>query len=448
MAKPPPKGLKISELAKQAGVSPPTVKHYLNEGLLPKPVKTGKTMSYYDPACVERIKLIKKLQKEKFLPLEMIKRALDAGEYDNLDFEVGLALAKSDKLSRLKTPVTEKNVAKVTGLSLSKIRRLESLGMIKPSRGESGKQYSALDLQIIEILRQREGLGLPFDYAVGIMEIFHKAMEKAVNEDVRSFMANIVGNIPTEKALRLIREADDQLDEYVVMVRHQVLRHLGRQTIRRMNRLNDRLPELLFLPLPADALPQKEPAGQKALYHLLAGNFDKAEKTAEAELGPVYGSAVAVIARLLSHDYEAAFSLVQRHFSKLQDDPLAAATVALAYAWQGATAKGFSEPIYLAKKAIEYIKHAETGPDAQDGSVAALIFQYVSGALFVMMPPVFDLHEHGCDRLQTFIETLEKGRVKTGRLPAWLSKMFKSELAPRVLANARRLQDLNNNVTT
>jgi DNA-binding transcriptional MerR regulator len=247
MATAPKKGLKISELARQAGVSPPTIKHYLNEGLLPKPVKTGRTMSYYDPSCVERIKLIKKLQKEKFLPLEMIKRVLDAGKFDHLDFEVGLALAKSDKLPRLKTRVDEKNVARVTGLSLSKIRRLETKGMIKPLQSESGKQYSALDLQIIDIAKQREeNLGLPFDYAVGIMEIFHTAMENAVLEDVRRFMATIVGNIPTEKALRLIREADDQLDEYVVLVRHQVLRAMGQQAIRELNRLNERLPGITF----------------------------------------------------------------------------------------------------------------------------------------------------------------------------------------------------------
>ena len=318
MAVAPKKGLKISELARQAGVSPPTVKHYLNEGLLPKPVKTGKTMSYYDPSCVERIRLIKKLQKEKFLPLEMIKRILDSGGHDRMDIEVGLALAKSDKLSRQNKPVNEKNVASVTGLSLSKIRRLETMGMIKPARGESGKQYSALDLQIIEIARQREELGLPFDYAVGIMEIFHNAMEKAVIEDVRSFMANIVGNIPTEKALRLIREADDQLDEYVVLVRHQVLRHLGRQTIRKMNRLTDLLPGLLFLPLPADVLPDREPDRHKSLYHLLAGNFDQAAAFAPDELGPVHGPAVVAISRLLNNDFETAFSLVQTHFSNFK----------------------------------------------------------------------------------------------------------------------------------
>lgn len=438
MANDPPKGLKISELAKRAGVSPPTIKHYLNEGLLPKPVKTGKTMSYYDPSCVDRIKLIKKLQKEKFLPLEMIKRVLDSGGFDNVDLEVGLALAKSDKLSRQNTPVTEKNVTRVTGLPSAKIRRLENMGLIRPSKGENGKQYNALDLQVIEIARHREEMGLPFDYAVGIMEIFHKAMEKAVQADVRRFMATIVGNIPTEKALRLIREADDQLDEYVVLVRHQVLRSVGQDTIHEMNRLNGRLPGLFFLPLPLESLPTREPARHKAVYRLLAGEFDSAAKTAPDEMGSIRGRAVAILARLLNNEPDEAFMLVQKHFPKPQDDPLAAASAALAYAWKAASAKGFSEPIYLAKNAIKYIQHADTFPEARDDSPAALVFQYISGALFVMLPDIFDLRDLGRGRLEKLVHTLARGRLKTKGLPAWLPQTLKSELAPRVLAQARQ----------
>ncbi len=72
--------LKISQLAQKAGVSTPTVKHYVREGLIPRPVKTSRNMAYYSEADIHRIRLVKKLQKEKFLPLEVIKRLLDKGE--------------------------------------------------------------------------------------------------------------------------------------------------------------------------------------------------------------------------------------------------------------------------------------------------------------------------------------------------------------------------------
>src|SRR3954451_16843587 len=69
--------LKMSELAEASGVSVGTIKHYLREGLLPEPVKTSRNMAYYPADFVERIRLIKQLQEERFMPLRVIKSMLD-----------------------------------------------------------------------------------------------------------------------------------------------------------------------------------------------------------------------------------------------------------------------------------------------------------------------------------------------------------------------------------
>ena len=63
----------MGELAEASGVPAPTIKHYLREGLLPEPVKTSRNMAYYPPEFVDRIKLIKRLQEERFMPLKAIK---------------------------------------------------------------------------------------------------------------------------------------------------------------------------------------------------------------------------------------------------------------------------------------------------------------------------------------------------------------------------------------
>ena len=74
--------LKISELAEQADVPVATVRHYLREGLLPEPVKTSRNMAYYPPEFADRIRLIKQLQEERFMPLRVIRELL---ERDNVD---------------------------------------------------------------------------------------------------------------------------------------------------------------------------------------------------------------------------------------------------------------------------------------------------------------------------------------------------------------------------
>jgi DNA-binding transcriptional MerR regulator len=69
--------LKIGELAERAGVSPGTIRHYLREGLLPKPIKTSRNMAYYQPELADRIELIKRLQEERFMPLRVIREVLE-----------------------------------------------------------------------------------------------------------------------------------------------------------------------------------------------------------------------------------------------------------------------------------------------------------------------------------------------------------------------------------
>src|SRR3954465_3518052 len=66
----------MSELAERSGVSAGTIKHYLREGLLGEGdeiVRTSRNMAYYPPQYVERIRLIKRLQEDRFMPLRVIK---------------------------------------------------------------------------------------------------------------------------------------------------------------------------------------------------------------------------------------------------------------------------------------------------------------------------------------------------------------------------------------
>ena len=69
--------LRMGELAEASGVPAATIKHYLREGLLPEPHKTSRNMAYYPPEFVERIRLIKQLQEERFMPLRVIREVLE-----------------------------------------------------------------------------------------------------------------------------------------------------------------------------------------------------------------------------------------------------------------------------------------------------------------------------------------------------------------------------------
>jgi DNA-binding transcriptional MerR regulator len=73
------KRMRMAELARASGVSRDTIHYYLREGLLPKPLKSGKTVAYYDDAHLERLRLIRRLREEKYLPVAVIRKLLETG---------------------------------------------------------------------------------------------------------------------------------------------------------------------------------------------------------------------------------------------------------------------------------------------------------------------------------------------------------------------------------
>lgn len=68
--------MKISELAKRAELPKQTIHYYIRAGLLPKPRKLGSNSADYDESYVDRIRLIKELQNDFFLPLPTIKKIM------------------------------------------------------------------------------------------------------------------------------------------------------------------------------------------------------------------------------------------------------------------------------------------------------------------------------------------------------------------------------------
>ena len=124
MAAPAKELLKISELAERAEVPVATVRHYLREGLLPEPVKTSRNMAYYPPEFVERIRTIKRLQEERFMPLRVIKDTLLAER-----------TPEAEVLERFDVPARA-------------LRRLAELGVLGPD----ANGYSQADVRIIEAI--------------------------------------------------------------------------------------------------------------------------------------------------------------------------------------------------------------------------------------------------------------------------------------------------------
>ncbi len=70
-------GLRMKDLVAQTGASREAIRYYINEGLLPEPRRTSRNMAWYSQEHVSRVRYIRALQEEHYLPLKAIRAVLD-----------------------------------------------------------------------------------------------------------------------------------------------------------------------------------------------------------------------------------------------------------------------------------------------------------------------------------------------------------------------------------
>lgn len=433
--------LRISELAERAGVSPSTIKHYVNEGLVPKALKTGKNMAYYDVSCVTRIKLIKKMQKERFLPLDVIKRVIDSKAPDAEEMRLGEAILKTHRQPHESQRVMEAQVSHRTGYPRHKIALLEKEGLVLPESGEEGKSYDSVDLRIIETIKKREESGLPFDYSLATIRFYRDAIRKAVEGDMHFFVQTLFGSIPTRQAVTFMTDADDLLDNFMVLYRQKLLRHLSSAAIRKVNELPGRLALISCLPVRLDEGIASPPDGSplRIVFHLCAGRWDQALASlgaASLEGTALTRPSVTVLAHLLKGDTASALTAAERDIAEPSARMLDNAAAALAHIFAIGAASGFSRPLYLAKRGIDFLRRNDSIRETHP--LVRLFCAYVAGSVYVSLPDVFGVFPAGMEALEEVRRVLEAGKFSMAGLPGWLADAFRHEILPALEIRVNR----------
>jgi DNA-binding transcriptional MerR regulator len=213
--------LKMSELAEASGVSAGTIKHYLREGLLPEPVKTSRNMAYYPADFVDRIRLIKQLQEERFMPLKVIKGMLD----EDPDRAMALVELEDRILERAlageekRTSVAE--VKRRYEMPQEVLARLEELGILSPnSRG-----YSPSDVRVVEAISRFRAGG--YDEQIGFTVYdtlrYKRVLQDLVKEEVSVLMERLAGEMDTDAAVELIEAGSAPLQDLIGALHSKLL---------------------------------------------------------------------------------------------------------------------------------------------------------------------------------------------------------------------------------
>jgi DNA-binding transcriptional MerR regulator len=216
--------LKMKELAEASGVSAGTIKHYLREGLLGEGdgiVKTSRNMAWYPPELVERIRLIKQLQEERFLPLKVIKSMLDE------DPERTRALVELE--DRILERALAGDSARASAAELRRrydipqevLNRLSELEVLTPS----SRGYGARDVEIVEAISRFRAGG--YDERIGFTVYdtlrYKAALEQLVREEVQVLLDRLAGELDPDRAVDLISAGLEPLNELIAALHQKAL---------------------------------------------------------------------------------------------------------------------------------------------------------------------------------------------------------------------------------
>jgi DNA-binding transcriptional MerR regulator len=212
----------MSVLARLSGVPAATIKHYVNEGLLPEPTRTSRNMAYYDVALVPRIQRIKEIQRTRFLPLKVIKEVLEGDELASADETVAAAITRTMASVAPEERRTREELL-AAGMPSAQLAWLRGSGIVAPVKDVRPESYTGDDLELLRVLGASRKAGItPEMLPVTILGEYVQALSALVRIELRMFREGVMPR--ADGNLGELTEAATLLSEkLVVLLRRKML---------------------------------------------------------------------------------------------------------------------------------------------------------------------------------------------------------------------------------
>jgi DNA-binding transcriptional MerR regulator len=222
---------KMAELVRRTGLKDKTIHFYINNGLLPKPLKTERNVAYYDESYVERIRQIKELQLKYFLPLGVIREILltnaemSTAEMDLL--RVGLSgLLQLQALRRTYEPMTLDDLSAKTELPAGDILEMEKCGMISSVQAQDGRKvYQENDIKVVEAFAgiRKGGLTEELGFTVDQFRMQSDIINALAIEEVTDFVRKLRDRFPRDAELlgKISENAIETVNFFICQLRRR-----------------------------------------------------------------------------------------------------------------------------------------------------------------------------------------------------------------------------------
>jgi DNA-binding transcriptional MerR regulator len=194
---PSDRGLRMKELTEATGLPKSAILHYLAQGLLPEPIRTGPNMAYYDPECIERIQFIKSMQSAYSFPLSKIKRIL-AQKYQGKDIAPLIELSEIVFGTHDGPILDEKKFCNATGLDLEQVNKLIEKELLLPLENGCFNQH---DVAIGKLYADGSAMGTK----VSDIVFYAEAAQQIVDGEMR-LRQKLTAHLPDDQDVETTKQ--------------------------------------------------------------------------------------------------------------------------------------------------------------------------------------------------------------------------------------------------
>jgi DNA-binding transcriptional MerR regulator len=223
--------MRMRELEKASGVGRETIRYYIREGLLPEPDRASRNSASYNDGHVSRLRAIKRLQEERFLPLAVIRSLLDGEDGDRWLAPTAFPMLDALLAARLEAGGTARlPVAGVIAELGSEARVIDehaATGMISI---DADGTMSARDAGILASIKELGDIG--FTEELGFtgeqMRFYLDFVEWVTTQEMRLFLQGTAGHVGEAQALDMAERGVSVINELLSQLRTRaLLRKLG-----------------------------------------------------------------------------------------------------------------------------------------------------------------------------------------------------------------------------
>lgn len=216
--------MKMRDLEQRTGVNRETIRVYLRHGLMPEPLRPKANVADYSEDHVRSVLAIRQLQKERHLPLHLIKRAMDgdpnvmhvdANAFPHLDRLIAARVGVDDALIPLSA------ARKRNPHADSDARILEKIGAVKLVRRGGKPHLSRIDAQLVGLWGDLRAAGYTEElgFSPEVCKLHVEAAQALAHAELKIFLEHMSGKRPEDPAADMAQAALTHLLSFFGLIR-------------------------------------------------------------------------------------------------------------------------------------------------------------------------------------------------------------------------------------